>query len=362
MNEIVLAPASMPMPAEISREYGVTAGQWRVLVDQLFPAAKSQEAIAMALAYCRQRNLDVFKKPVHIVPMYSTALGRMVETVWPGIAEIRTTAARTGEYIGIDAVEFGPLQEREFVGVRDKWENKRKVGTEEFRKRVQFPEWASVVVWRFVQGQQAAFHAKVYWLENYATVGKMDVPNDMWAKRPFGQLEKCVEAAALRKAFPEEIGGTYTADEMEGHTIDHEVQQPAQTEIKRGPQPPTPPDEKPEPAKVQAPAKAKPAEKPAQKVERKPEPPKPPAEEKPLDGEVMPPSHDFVTGDDEWPEDDTDFLTALDEALERTSDLADLEDVWTSADPMARFEGDEINQGIVKQIKRRNIARVTGNG
>ena len=36
-----------------------------------------------------------------------------------------------------------------------------------------------------------------------------------------GQLEKCAEAGALRRAFPEEIGNALTAEEMEGqHTID----------------------------------------------------------------------------------------------------------------------------------------------
>ena len=35
----------------------------------------------------------------------------------------------------------------------------------------------------------------------------------MWQKRPRGQLDKCAEAAALRGAFPEEIGDEFTSDE-----------------------------------------------------------------------------------------------------------------------------------------------------
>ncbi len=31
-------------------------------------------------------------------------------------------------------------------------------------------------------------------------------PNKMWKQRPYGQIGKCAEAAALRRAFPEEIG------------------------------------------------------------------------------------------------------------------------------------------------------------
>jgi hypothetical protein len=46
-------------------------------------------------------------------------------------------------------------------------------------------------------------------------------PNEMWKKRPRGQLEKCAEAAALRAAFPEELGNDYAAEEMAGQIVDH---------------------------------------------------------------------------------------------------------------------------------------------
>jgi hypothetical protein len=71
-------------------------------------------------------------------------------------------------------------------------------------------------------GQIVEFTAKEFWKENYATKGgkeKSVAPNAMWTKRPYGQIAKCAEAQALRKAFPE-IGSEPTADEMEGKTFD----------------------------------------------------------------------------------------------------------------------------------------------
>ena len=239
-KEIKIQPSRLPIPRAVAEEHKLDAGQWRVLVEQTYPSARSVEAVLMALSYCRARNLDIYKKPVHIVPMWNSQKRAYVETVWPGIAEIRTTASRTGEYAGIDEVVFGPMREREFssdVKEDNKWVNRKRT--------VNFPEWASVVVYRIVKGHKSAFHAKIFWEETYATAGKGDLPNDMWTRRARGQLDKCVEAAALRKAFPEELGGVYAAEEMEGQTIEGTVvdDQPKTPKVPTPPPPvPTPED------------------------------------------------------------------------------------------------------------------------
>jgi hypothetical protein len=135
---------------------------------------------------------------------------------------MRTTAFRTKQYAGMDAPEFGEtVENREFKGVQDTWERGRKTGQKELSVTVSYPEWCRCTVYRELHGRVCKFVGpKVYWLESYATVGKTDVPNEMWRERPIGQLEKCAEAAALRRAFPEELGNELSADEMSGRVID----------------------------------------------------------------------------------------------------------------------------------------------
>lgn len=215
-NLPAVAPTRLPWNPAIGQTYGaigVTATTWRTIVEAIWPEAKTVEAVGMALSYCNARKLDPFKRPVHIVPVWNSSLGKMVETVWPGISELRTTAMRTGEYAGKDEVRFGP----EIVV---------ELGLEGQEKQFAVPEYAQVTVYRMVKGVRVPFAGDpVYWLESYAQRGgkqKDPAPNAMWSKRPYGQLAKVAEAIALRQAFPEEMGGTYTAEEMEGQTIGHE--------------------------------------------------------------------------------------------------------------------------------------------
>lgn len=204
MNAVTIQAARLPYHPAVGERFGVDQGGWRVLTDAVFPAASGPESIIMALAYCKARNLDIFKKPVQIVPIWDKKRGGMVDTVWPGIAELRTTAMRTGSFAGFEDTEYGPMIEADLSGVK-----------------VAYPDWAQCTVYRLVAGQRVAFVGpKTFWIETYATAKRdSKAPNSMWAKRPRGQLEKCAEAAALRRAFPEEIGNEYAAEEVEGQAF-----------------------------------------------------------------------------------------------------------------------------------------------
>ena len=67
-----------------------------------------------------------------------------------------------------------------------------------------------VTVYRMVSGQRVAFSASARWAE-YAPQGSQGF---MWQKMPFLMLGKVAEALALRKAFPLDLSGLYTQEEM----------------------------------------------------------------------------------------------------------------------------------------------------
>lgn len=178
-----------------------------VLESSLYPGAQLH-SIKAVLSWCKANGMDPMTKPVHIVPMSVKKAGtkdyEWRDVIMPGIETYRTKAARTQAYAGIAAINYGDT---------------RKFKIDEFE--LEYPEWCEVVVMRIVGGKPFPFTSgRVRWMECYATAGKDTTkPNAMWKKRAFGQLEKCAEAMALRRAFPEAIGAELTMEELAGKTL-----------------------------------------------------------------------------------------------------------------------------------------------
>jgi phage recombination protein Bet len=194
------------LPAPVARR-AIPEAQWRTLANNLFPGARS-ESVLMVWDYCVARKLDPMKKPCHIVPMKVGDSWR--DVVMPGIYEYRTTANRTGEYLGHSKPVYGP--EIEYLGVKA-------------------PEYCELTVyrWNSKAQQRCEFPVQVKFSECVATAWDKEAKgpkvNARWTKAPQQMLTKCTEAAGLREAFPDELGGEPTAEEMEGqlHQTDSTV-------------------------------------------------------------------------------------------------------------------------------------------
>lgn len=195
-------------------ERGVTPSQWHTLSKSLFPGAKP-ESVLLAVDYCRARKLDPMKKPCHIVPMRvkdaRTGDWRWRDVILPGIYELRTTAQRTGEYMGHSKPEYGP--EVAVFGVTA-------------------PEYCEMTVyrWNAAAKSRTEFPVRAYFREVCGTKKQdgNEVANDRWARAPVQMLTKVTESWGLREAFPDEIGGEHTVEEVQHYHEDDVVESTAE--------------------------------------------------------------------------------------------------------------------------------------
>ena len=150
--------------------------QITVIKKQLCPGISDPDLLHFGMV-CQRTGLDPFARQI-----YAIMRGNKM-TIQTGIDGYRLTAARSGVLAGIDDAEY------------DSEESDN-------------PRWARVTVYRMVQGVRCPFIAKARWSEY------RQASSPMWKTMPYLLLGKCAEALALRKAFPAELSGMYTNDEM----------------------------------------------------------------------------------------------------------------------------------------------------
>jgi phage recombination protein Bet len=145
----------------------------------------SDDEIKFSLAVCNRTGLDPFVRQIYFQKRKNHKTGDETIVITTGIDGFRLIANRSTAYAGSDEPVF---EERDGKPIK-----------------------ATVTVYRIVQGQRCGFTASVRWNEFYPGDGPDGM---MWRKMPFGQLSKCAEAQALRKAFPAELSNVYADEEM----------------------------------------------------------------------------------------------------------------------------------------------------
>ena len=163
----------------------------RQIIRDSYANGASDEEFAVLMEIARARRLNPLLRQIHFVHRWDGEKARHVWSAQVSIDGLRAIAERTGRYAGQD--------EPEFVENPD--------GTLKLCK---------VRVWRSDWPRPAVGMA--YWNEYVQSIrdrqtGKQR-PVALWGRMPRTMLAKCAEALALRRAFPEDVGGLYTPDEM----------------------------------------------------------------------------------------------------------------------------------------------------
>jgi phage recombination protein Bet len=158
------------------------------LIKQTVAKGATDLELELFLHACKRTGLDPLMKQVYAIKRWSNTDNREVMSFQTGIDGYRLIADRTGKYAGSDEPSFMVSADG-------------------------LPEVASVTVTKMVDGVPCKFSASARWGE-YVQKNRQNQPTSMWLKMPFLMLGKCAEALALRKAFPAELSGVYTHEEM----------------------------------------------------------------------------------------------------------------------------------------------------
>lgn len=164
----------------------VTPEQLAVVKNTIAKGATDEE-LSLYVHDCLRRGVHPLDKLIH----FTKRAGRYVPIT--SIDFLRMQADRTGCYAGYESVFSGTPATKDFS--------------------------CSVIVKKIVGGDVHTWTGTARWDEYYPGDGP---EGGMWRKMKHNMLEKCAEALALRRAFPN-LHGLYTREEMDQSTVVEKV-------------------------------------------------------------------------------------------------------------------------------------------
>lgn len=176
-----------PVVQSLAKQFDYTEDFVQTVKD-VFAKGASDNELKLFLQTAKRTGLDPFARQIYCIKRYDSIVGSMVMSAQVSIDGFRLIADRTGRYV--------PSKEPTYTFDAD--------GN---------LESATAYLKKLVAGTWHEVSATAFFSE-YVQTKKDGTPNSMWKKMPRLMLAKCAESLVLRKAFPAELSGLYTAEEM----------------------------------------------------------------------------------------------------------------------------------------------------